>query len=139
MWLWIRAMQTQEFNELPCAQVRTVLLACRGRCFTLMTANLKAISFTIMPLQKINCSPCAAAASSSFQFARAPRSRCHQKFHALHEIIPGIGACLWSLGCCSWISATLGCAGLCCFSQPLVSGTLRKAVHYLFFYYYFII
>lgn len=55
VWLWIRAMQTQEFNELSCAQVRAVPLAGRGRCFTLMTANLKAISFTIMPLQKINC------------------------------------------------------------------------------------
>lgn len=84
-----------------------------------------------MPLQKINCYHCAAAASSSFQFARALRSRCHQEFNMLHEIITGIGACLWSLGCFSWISATLVCAGICCFTQPLLNGILREAVHYL--------
>lgn len=129
VWLWSRAMQTQEFNEFPCAQVRTVSLACRGRCFTLMTANLKAISFTITPLQKINCCHCAAAASSSFQFARALRSL--QELNGAHEMITGTGACLWSLGCFTWISATLVCSGICCFTQPLLSGALRKAVHYL--------
>lgn len=120
-------MQSQEFNELPCAQVRTGPVACRGRCFTLMTANLKAISFTIMPLQKINCYHCAAAASCSFQFAKAPRSRCHQKFNVSHEIVTGIGA----LAASGWISATLLCAGVCCCTQPLLCGTFRKAVHYL--------
>lgn len=120
-------MQSQEFNELPCAQVRTVPVACRGRCFTLMTANLKAISFTIMPLQKINCYHCAAAASCSFQFAKAPRSRCHQKCNVSHEIVTGIGA----LAAPGWISATLLCAGVCCCTQPLLCGTFRKAVHYL--------